>query len=91
MGRLEDIIARNRHPRRYRKQKFPLGTMVAGFVLLVLILMIFTDLGLPSYEKPAAPPPDPTVKRRVDGVLLYRERPRVTPDAGGDDAKPSGR
>lgn len=85
MGRLDDIIARNRNPRKHRKMKFPVGMMLSAFVLLVLVLMIFTDLGVsPAPKQEAAPVADPTVERRVDGVMLYRERPRVAPDAGAD-------
>ena len=70
MGRLDDIIDRNKHPARHRKMRFPVGIMLSAFVLLVLILMIFTDLGLTPM--PAQPPADPNPEKRVDGVLLYR-------------------
>jgi hypothetical protein len=80
VGRLDDIIARNKHPNRYRKMRFPVGIMLSGFVLLVLVLMIFTDLGI---SKPYAKQPgvDPGEKR-VDGVLLYRA---LRADAGARD------
>ena len=57
-----------------------MGLMVAAFVLLILVLMIFTDAGLGTTPAPPAPPPpDPTIEKRVDGVKLYRAPSR--PDA----------
>jgi hypothetical protein len=82
VGRLDDIIDRNKNPRKHRKQKFPMGLMVAAFVLLVLVLMIFTDAGMGT--TPAPPPPDPTIEKRVDGVKLYRAPNR--PDAATTQA-----
>ena len=73
MGRLEDIVERNQHPRRFRNQRFPIGILLSAFVLLVLVLMIFTDLGMTSTPAPAQPPQQPTDgEKRVEGVLLYR-------------------
>ena len=92
MGRLENIVERNRNPGRHRKEgRFPFGIAMAAFVLLILILMIFTDLD----ESPDAPPAEPATpasrddgaKKRVDGVLLYREKPRA-PAAAGSAATP---
>ena len=82
MGRLDDIIDRNKHPAKHRKMRFPVGIMLSAFVLLVLVLMIFTDLALSPTDKPAATEqaaPDDGQKR-VNGVLL--SRPRATRDAG---------
>ncbi len=65
--------------------KFPIGMMLSAFVLLVLVLMIFTDLGVsPMPAQEPAPAADPTVERRVDGVMLYREPARVSRDAAAD-------
>lgn len=73
MGRLDDIIARNQHPRRFRKQRFPIGILLSAFVLLVLVLMIFTDLGMtPAPAQQPQPSAQPTGEKRVNGVLLYR-------------------
>ena len=84
MGRLDDIIARNKQPRRFRKQRFPIGIMLSGFVLLVLVLMIFTDLGMtPAPEQPQPGSAQQSGEKRVDGVLLYRApAPPRTHDAG---------
>lgn len=74
MGRLEDIVARNKHPGRYRKRKVPYGVAVSVLVLVVLALAIFTDLGIPKQ-----PPRDRT---RVEGVQLRRVP--AARDAGAD-------
>jgi hypothetical protein len=76
VGRLENIIARNRRDGRPR-ERVVVSLLFGGIVLLILGLMVFTDLG-----KPPAPPADdmtapaagPPGKRgpRVDGVLLRR-------------------
>jgi hypothetical protein len=87
VSRLDDIIDRNKHPARHRKMRFPVGIMLSAFVLLVLVLMIFTDLGYSPTDKPAATEqvaPD-TGEKRVNGVLLYR--PRAARDAGSSDAR----
>ena len=86
MGRLEDIIDRNKHPGKHRKARFPMGLMVAAFVLLILILMIFTDAGVGPPMKPAPPQAGPPGDKRVDGVLLYHAPARR--DAGTDAAQP---
>jgi hypothetical protein len=81
VGRLDDIIARNQNPRAHRKRRFPFGLMMSAFVLLVLVLMIFTDLG--TSPMPAPQPLDPDADKRVDGVKLYRA-PAQPADAGVD-------
>lgn len=92
MGRLEEIIDRNKHPRKHRKMRFPVGIMLAAFVLLVLVLMIFTDAGLSPGVPPAGSPAAgatqaPSGEKRIDGVLLYRapaKRAGAQHDAGAD-------
>ena len=84
MGRLEDIIDRNKHLRKHRKMRFPVGLMLSAFVLLILVLIIFTDAVI-SKDNPAAPSTGSDARRnpdekRVDGVLLYREKTKR--DAG---------
>jgi uncharacterized lipoprotein YbaY len=87
MGRLENIIERNKHPSRHRKGgRFPFNLVLAVFVVVILFLVIFTDLDETPDKAPAPPasteqsgPPE----KHVDGVLLYRERKSAAPrDAG---------
>ncbi len=90
MGRLDDIIDRNKNPRKHGKMRFPWSIMMAAFVLLILVLMIFTDLD----ESPKDKQPEPTPslqpgEKHVDGVLLYRQRAHH--DAGVDKPTASGR
>lgn len=84
VGRLEDIVERNKNPRKHRAAKFPLGIMVAAFVLLILVLMIFTDLD----ESPTKKPDEPAASERgrVRDIGLYVPTPR---DAGPSDSRPS--
>lgn len=86
MGRLEQIIERNKHPRKHGRKGVTMGVGLGLFVFVILILMIFTDLDEspvdPKPETPAAAPPD---EKRVDGVLLYRDRPRAARDASVAD------
>jgi hypothetical protein len=76
VGRLENIIERNRHPGRSRKRKGLVGIGLATIVVFVaLILLIFTDLASPP--EAAKPPPEPAVKPdTVRGVPLWREPAR---------------
>ncbi len=72
MGRLEDIVDRNQHPRKHRKLQVPVGILLSAFVLLVLVLMIFTDLALsPSDEATEPAQGSASGEKHVDGVLLY--------------------
>jgi hypothetical protein len=73
MGRLDDIVARNKHPRRHRRAAFPIGIGLSLFVLLILVLMIFTDLGASPNKSPQAPQETsaPPEKGRVRGIMLY--------------------
>lgn len=69
MGRLEDIVERNKNPRKHREGKFPFGIAVSALVLVVLVLVIFTDLGTP--KTPAKPAPVPEEKGRVRDIGIY--------------------
>lgn len=83
MGRLENIIARNRRPVGMRAT---VGMMWRGaFILFILGLLLFTDWALTDEEPaPAAPPaaapparprdpgPRDPAERRIDGVPLLR-------------------
>ncbi|MBS1117849.1 MAG: hypothetical protein H6Q90_77 [Deltaproteobacteria bacterium] len=65
MGRLQDIVERNKHPARGR-DRFSVG--VTSLVLLVVVgLLAFTALQSGDPPKPVAP-----IERRVHDVKLYR-------------------
>jgi hypothetical protein len=94
MGRLDDIVDRNKNPGKTAKNRFPLGLGVAVFVLIILILWIFTDLDESPDAKhdepvPATEPAPVSRDHHVDGVLLYREKPRAPRDAGATQTAPS--
>ena len=65
MGRLDDIIRRNKHPKRFG-ERLTVGIGLALFLLLILFLMVFTDLGKRPDDQP--PPKDD----RVRDIKLYR-------------------
>lgn len=71
MGRLENIIARNRSGGRPR-ERIITSLVFGGIILLILGLMVLTDLGAPPAP---APSPSTTVEKprgpHADGVLLY--------------------
>jgi hypothetical protein len=85
VGRLDNIIARNRRPNRLQERVI-VSTVLGAIVLLIIALAVFTDLGLPPdaghardapavREAPAAPSPAPPRQvdgKRVDGILLRR-------------------
>ena len=86
MGRLDNIIARNRRPNRLH-ERLTVSLVLGVIVLLILALAVFTDLGMPpeapdASGQPGEPagqaagahgtPGAPAAARdkRVDGVLL---------------------
>jgi hypothetical protein len=79
MGRLENIIARNRRPNRPR-ERLVVSLVFGAVVLLILGLMVFTDLGLPADPARAggAPAAPDHRGKHVDGVLL-RTPPAAKP------------
>ena len=91
MGRLENIIERNKHPRRHGRKGVTMGIALGLFVFVILVLMIFTDLDeSPVQPEPVAPAGRLTDEKRVDGVLLYRPKPRAaTVDAGATGPVPA--
>jgi hypothetical protein len=70
MGRLENIVARNRRPHRMQ-ERLIVSTVIGGIILLIIALAVFTDLGAPPQPRdvPAVPASGGHGKR-VDGVLL---------------------
>jgi hypothetical protein len=76
VGRLENIIARNRRDGRPR-ERVVVSLIFGGIVLLILGLMVFTDLGAsPQPAQPADPGSAASAPARhekhVDGVLLRK-------------------
>jgi hypothetical protein len=65
VGRLDDIIERNRNPK--RTERLTVGIGVSLFLLLIIILMAFTDLGLPASNDQ---PPPSHVEKRVNDIKL---------------------
>lgn len=69
VGRLENIIARNQRPRGSRERFY----VMVGFgvaIIVIIVLMTFTDLGKPPVPRRPAP-----AAQRVDGVLLRTPAP----------------
>ncbi|HEX3761262.1 MAG TPA: hypothetical protein VHW23_21350 [Kofleriaceae bacterium] len=82
MGRLDNIIARNRRKGRMN-ERVTTSLVFGAIVLLILALVVFTDLGLPPEARDArdardaagaqGTPRAPAADRgkHVDGVLLF--------------------
>lgn len=73
MGRLEDIVERNRKRPR-RRERFELG-LRSIFLLVILGLLLFTDWALSPVDTtatPLAPPetPRPAAPGHVPGVFM---------------------
>lgn len=90
MGRLENIVARNRKRQGIRATA---GFFWRGLIILAILGMwIFTDWGVPS--EPPAQPPGPR-ERHVDDVRMYRVRkpgdaPRASEPRGSGSAQGQG-
>ncbi len=69
MGRLEDIAERNRNPKGHR-ERMVWGMVIGLFIVLILILMVFTDLG----KRPEPTPAPPSKDHHVDDVPLGAPR-----------------
>ncbi len=78
MGKLEDIIARNKNPKRFG-ERMTVGIGLGVFVLFILVAMVCTNLG----ERPEAkePPRIDPADKRVDDIRLGTPRPRATGSA----------
>lgn len=68
MGRLDDIVERNRNPKRTERLTVSIG--IGLFLLLIIFLMTFTDLGLPKSDESPPTNPQPTTEKRVHDVKL---------------------
>ena len=69
MGRLDNIIARNRRPNRLH-ERLTVSLVLGAIVLLILALAVFTDLGLPPEARDARGGPG---EPRPRGDLLVRQ------------------
>jgi hypothetical protein len=52
VGRLENIVARNRRPSRFQ-ERVVVSMVMGGIILLIIALSVFTDLGLPPEAREA--------------------------------------
>lgn len=70
MGRLDDIIERNKHPRRSLRQRkgFAVGGLVGVVLFVVLLLLIFTKLAQPPEDPPR--PAQGSSEHRVRDIRL---------------------
>ena len=74
MGRLDDIVDRNKNPRKHRRAMFPISIGLSLFVLFIIISMVCTDLSdPPKPATPAATETAPPEKGRVRGIGLSVE------------------
>ena len=71
MGRLDDIIARNKNPKRFG-ERATVGIGLGVFILFILFAMVCTNLGKRP-EETGPPRIDPTDKR-VDDVRFGTPR-----------------
>jgi hypothetical protein len=71
VGRLDDILARNRAHSALSERNLT-SLLVSAFLLVIIALAAFTKLGQPA-DAPAIAPPAPT-EHRVDGVMLGQPR-----------------
>lgn len=85
MGRLDNIIARNRRPKRLQERVI-VSTLFGLIVLLVIALAVFTDLGLPPEARDARDARDAAPAAgvmpdhsRVNRVLLRPQPPKPAP------------
>jgi hypothetical protein len=76
VGRLENIIDRNRHANRRSRERVFVSLFFGCAILVIIALMVFTDLGTP---------PMPKRDKHVDGVLLRQApaHPTPPPNAAG--------
>jgi hypothetical protein len=72
VGRLDDILERNRNPSAHRRG-LSTSVMVGLFLLLVLGLMMFTDLGL---TKDAKDQPDAAPRAPGHAVPVHLGAPK---------------
>jgi hypothetical protein len=72
MGKLEDIVARNRAHSALSERNLT-SLLIGAFLLVIIALAAFTKLGRPADAPPDVPAPAHD-EHRVDGVLLGHPR-----------------
>jgi hypothetical protein len=78
MGKLEEIVARNQRASRPRERAF-VGIVVGVFILVIIGLAAFTDLGTPPADDDnGAPPPSQQAQPREHSVHVPLGVPRAT-------------
>jgi hypothetical protein len=80
VGRLDNIIARNRRPARLQERVI-VSMLMGAIVLLVILLAVFTDLGLP---------PDAAEIRRAHQPAAAPSSPAATDPRPASPADPQG-
>ena len=74
MGRLDNIIARNRRPNRLQ-ERLIVSMVLGAVVLLIIALTVFTDFGLPPEMRDAPARPDRRGRPGGAGRARHRGRP----------------
>jgi hypothetical protein len=104
VGRLEDVIARNQRSSRNVRERVVVSFVFGGIILLIIVLMVFTDLGkppIPSRSSSFNVIPSPGAgsskvtgpdrhDKRIEGVLL-RKAPSHSPAPSNPTPAPGGR
>ena len=72
MGRLENIVSRNREAQQAGARKLMIAVGIVVMLIVIAVLLLFTDLG-----KPNVPPPGPP---KADGVYIGKP-PAAKPQA----------
>lgn len=85
MGKLDDIIARNKNPKRFG-ERMTVGIGLGVFVLFILFAMVCTNMGKRP-EADAPPRIDPT-DRRVNDVRFGAPRPPTGSATGSQGVRP---
>lgn len=84
LNRLDDVLERHQRRTKQARERIAWIAIVSGLLVIVVVLLIFTDLGKPPVPVRAAAPAAPATERgsgqRVDGVLLGAPK-RAAPPA----------
>jgi len=82
LSRLDDVLERHQRRTRQTRERITWIAIVVGLFVVVMVLLIFTDLGKPPLPAGTAAPAaasgssqPPPPRSSVDGVLLGAPRP----------------